>query len=165
MRTSKLYQKFFSQYGFALRQEKESDGYALFRTRARQRESWSRQLVQLQRQHRGTSDELIRTLDALLFAHLAPRGVIRATAIKLELRFDPWKSVGRSTPAPLLITARPGPCLIAPICQKLSTRTRMIVVESFHRSLSRFGNFTRGSFQERSAPKRNKSEAGLPFSE
>jgi len=38
--------------------------------------------------------------DALLFAHLAPRGVIRAAAIKLKLRFDPLKSA-------LLITTDP----------------------------------------------------------
>lgn len=44
---------------------------------------------------RGISDELIRTPDALLFAHLASRGVIRATAIKLKLRFDRLKSADR----------------------------------------------------------------------
>lgn len=54
----------------------------------------SRQLVQLQ-QRRGTGDELIRTPNALLFARLASRRVIRVTAIKLELRFDLLKSVDR----------------------------------------------------------------------
>lgn len=78
---------------FRVNTQKERDSLQIGRVaeckrgaRGREREKPRRRNFSYVR--RGIGDELIRTPDALLFARSASRGVIRVTAIKLELRFD-----------------------------------------------------------------------------